>query len=79
MCCDKQCVVKPWTIDLKYDLLNISSYECHFSPVNFLINAVFEDVAFVKGGIYYRVAFISLFPLPNVAFIGGWLLKEKIW
>ena len=43
----KPCDVKLYIKDVKYDLLSLSSNKHHFFRVNFLINAAFEDAAFI--------------------------------
>ena len=52
-----------------------------FQPLfrlNFLINAAFEDAAFIRGQCLLEGVVYFTFPSPNAAFIGVRRLKEEI-
>ena len=53
-------------------VLSLSSNKQRFLRVNYLINAAFEDMAFIRARRLFH------FSLPNATFIGWRRLKEEI-
>ena len=74
----KPCGVKLLTKDANYDLLSLSFNKHCFFQVNFLINAAFENAAFIREWCLVHISLPKYGVYWRAAFIRGRLLKEQI-
>ena len=70
--------MKLLTKDINYDLLSLSFNERCFFQVNFLINAAFENAAFVREWCLFHISLLKYGVYWRAAFIRGQFLKEEI-
>ena len=74
----KPCGVKLLTEDVNYDLLSLSFNKRCFFQVNFLINAAFENAAFIREWCLFHISLLKYGVYWRAAFIRGRFLKEEI-
>ena len=74
----KPCGVKLLTKDVNYDLSSLFFNKCCFFQVNFLINAAFENAAFIREWCLFHISLPKYGVYWRAAFIRGQFLKEEI-
>ena len=74
----KPCGVKLLTKDVNYDLSSLFFNKRCFFQVNFLINAAFENAAFIREWCSFHISLPKYGVYWRAAFIRGQFLKEEI-
>ena len=74
----KPCGVKLLTKDVNYDLSSLSFNKRCFFQMNFLINAAFENTAFIREWCLFHISLPKYGVYWRGAFIRGRFLKEEI-